>query len=252
MRKRKGFCSKIGRAAALGTPPGPSLRSRALPLGSGSARSLGPASSVRSRSGSPPAFQRLRARPSAVCALSCGELAAPCHRRQRRRRSRAHASAGHQTARGKGKASRPRAPLDGPRRPGCVAPRHGAGSNAPLGQAPPPTAGSACGRAAATPAVGLGARAPSPPVPPVTGARAPAGLRQLPSAAIACNRTYRQLLVCCPPLSIWPPPAPSSLAPVLACQGLRRALGRGRRLRRRPLTACARPLPSVAGGVSHA
>lgn len=77
MRKRKGFCSKIGRAAALGTPPGPSLRSRALPLGSGSARSLGPASSVRSRSGSPPAFQRLRARPSAVCALSGGELAAP-------------------------------------------------------------------------------------------------------------------------------------------------------------------------------
>ena len=29
-------------------------------------------------------------------------------------------------------------------------------------------------------------------------------------------------------------------------------LGRGRRRRRRPLTACARPLPTVAGGVSHA
>ena len=43
-----------------------------------------------------------------------------------------------------------------------------------------------------------------------------------------------------------------SIAPVLACQGLRRALGRGRRLRRRPLTACARPLHTVAGGVSHA
>lgn len=44
--------------------------------------------------------------------------------------------------------------------PAASRPAHGGGSNAPLGQAPPPTAGSACGRAAATPAVGLGARAP--------------------------------------------------------------------------------------------
>lgn len=207
MRKRKGFCSKIGRAAALGTPPGPSLRSRALPYGSGSARSLGPASSVRSRSSHPPAFQRLRARPSAVCALSGGELAAPWPSPATSPAFPRPCVRWSPNARGKGKASRPRAPLDGPRRPGCVAPRHGAGSNAPLGQAPPPTAGSACGRAAATPAVGLGARAPSPSVPPVTGARAPAGLRQLPSGACIA-RTYRQLLVRCPPLSIWPPPAP--------------------------------------------
>lgn len=130
MRKRKGFCSKIGRAAALGTPPGPSLRSRALPYGSGSARSLGPASSIRSRSGSPPAFQRLRARPSAVCALSGGELAAPWPSPATSPAFPRPCVRWSPNARGKGKASRPRAPLDGPRRPGCVAPRHGAGSNA--------------------------------------------------------------------------------------------------------------------------
>ena len=175
-------------------------------------------------------------------------MAAPCHRRQRRRRSHAPASAGHQTARGKGKASRPRAPLDGPRRPGCVAPRHGAGSNAPLGQAPPPTAGSACGRAAATPAVGLGARSLWPPVPPVTGARAPAGLRQLPSGAIACNRTYRQLLVYCSPLSIWPPPAPPIIAPVLKSQGPAVAA----RWPPATLDFLRAPAAPIAGGVSHA
>ena len=193
MRKRKGFCSKIGRAAALGTPPGPSLRSRALPYGSGSARSLGPASSIRSRSGSPPAFQRLRARPSAVCALSGGELAAPWPSPATSPAFPRPCVRWSPNARGKGKASRPRAPLDGPRRPGCVAPRHGAGSNAPLGQAPPPTAGSACGRAAATPAVGLGARAPCRPSRPsqvLARLRACDNCRPLRLHAIAPTGSY--------------------------------------------------------------
>lgn len=52
-------------------------------------------------------------------------------------------------------ASRLRTPPDAARGvPAASRPAHGGGSNAPLGQAPPPKAGFACGRAAATPAVG--------------------------------------------------------------------------------------------------
>ena len=55
-------------------------------------------------------------------------------------------------------------------------------------------------------------------------------------------------------------PAPLHLAATCSLQFSARArlsrasprLRRGRRLRRRPLTACARPLPTVAGGARHA
>lgn len=208
MRKRKGFCSKIGRAAALGTPPGPSLRSRALPYGSGSARSLGPASGVRSRSGSPPAFQRLRARPSAVCALSGGELAAPwpspatspafprpCVRWSPNGEREGEGVAASCPARRPAASRLRRAPPWG--RLQC-----------PFGASAAPNGGVRLRPRRRHSRRGPWCARSLPPVPPVTGARAPAGLRLLPSAAIACNRTYRQLLVYCSPRPIWPTPAP--------------------------------------------
>ena len=106
-------------------------------------------------------------------------------------------------------ASRLRTPPDAARGvPAASRPAHGGGSNARKRASAAPNGGVRLRPRRRHSRRGpLGACAPWPPVPPVTGSRAPAGLRQMPSAAIACNRTSRHLLFRCPPLSIWLPPA---------------------------------------------
>lgn len=120
-----------------------------------------------SASGLPPASSRSIAHPfgppSPAQRPAGGHWSRRGHRPHSRRRPRAPASL--VTKRATGKAAYLPAPLGGPRRPGCGAPLHGGAPMPAGGQAPPPTSGFACGRAAATPAVGLGARALWPPVP---------------------------------------------------------------------------------------
>lgn len=144
------------------------------------------------------------------------------HRPRSRRRPRALAPA---ILRRRVAASLP-APLGGPRRPGGVAPRPWWRLQCPLrGQAPPPTAGCACGRAAATPAVGLCRSRPV--------AARPARIRYsracgLAASAVRCDCMQSHLpadtclLPASPALAATCSP---SIAPVLACQGLRRASG---------------------------
>ena len=181
---------------------------RAAYKGCGSAPPLGPRSAI---------IRAEAARPRPIVPLPTHQLLAPprrppavswSRRSHRARRCCPPAPAAAPSRTQGRETARQRTPPDAARGvPAASRPRPWGRLQCPLrGQAPPPTAGSACGRAAATPAVGRWVRGLSCGRPAPSGTRAPAGLRQLPSGACIA-RTYRQLCVGCylthPPCPLW-------------------------------------------------